>query len=91
MYSNLEPTDKITKFDDSFKLFLDEIKAWDGFEKYVPKFEALFENYIDKLAGVYGLSSSGYNVLAHGDLHIKNLMYKKDKEGDIEDVIFVSF
>lgn len=75
-------------FDDTLKVFVKEIKTWEGFEEYVPKFEELIENNLVRLQKIYAPNEE-YNVLNHGDHHTKNLLFKKI-DGQINEVAFVS-
>lgn len=75
-------------FDQTLKVFAEEIKTWEGFEDYVPKFEELVNTNFDRLKELYE-PNKNYNVLNHGDHHTKNLLFKKS-DGQIEDVVFVS-
>lgn len=73
-------------------LFIDEIKTWDGFEMITEKLENFvgkFEANGEKVFQTNG-STDGFNVLNHGDFHIKNMVFKKDSGGKLSDVLFVS-
>jgi hypothetical protein len=59
----------------------------------LPKLEHLIENI-----GAIGVKSytqnpkgCGFNVLNHGDFHLRNILIKRDAEQRIENVSFVSF
>lgn len=47
------------------------------------------ETYFEKCKTLYN-PSGNYNVLNHGDHHLKNLMFKIEN-GIVKDVCFVSF
>lgn len=72
-------------------LFIDEIKTWDGFEMIAEKMENLVGRFEVNGEKVYltNCSDDGYNVLNHGDFHYNNMVFKKDSEGKLSDVLFV--
>lgn len=89
---NLKSRDGINFMKNNMNLFIDEIKTWDGFEMIAEKMEGVvkrFETSGEKVYQVNG-SADGFNVLNHGDFHINNLMFKKDSDGKMSDVLFVS-
>ena len=73
-------------------LFADEVETWPGYEEYVPRLRKFNANFMDRAAQCYKLNkpSDGYNVLNHGDFHIKNLLFKHSAEEKLEDMYFVS-
>ena len=81
-----------TIFGDSIELFTEEVKTWPGYEKYVPKLENLRRTFREKGIKTYSPNKAGfgYNVLNHGDFHIKNLMFQEDEDEGSE-FIFVCF
>lgn len=77
----------------NMELFAEEVKSWEGFEMIAEKVEGLIEKFEEKGDKVYraNASSDGYNVLNHGDFHFNNMVFKKDADGKLSDVLFVSF
>ena len=72
-------------------LFIDEIKSWEGNELVVEKLEVTVEKFKELGKKIYQPNKGdGLNVLNHGDFHINNMLFKKDSEGKIGDVLFVS-
>lgn len=70
--------------------FLDELRTWEGFEKYEEKVKKLFENH--NLKGRKTFSpSSGYNVLNHGDFHAKNMMFKNMFNSKEAEILLIDF
>lgn len=70
--------------------FTEVLASWEGYEEYVDKFKAFRESFIEKGKQFYKPDANGYNVLNHGDFHVKNLMFKKN--GDkIEDFFILDF
>lgn len=77
----------------NMELFAEEVKSWEGFEMIAEKVEGLIEKFEEKGDKVYRANASGdgYNVLNHGDFHFNNMVFKKDADGKLSDVLFVSF
>lgn len=76
----------------NMSLFIDEIKEWAGYELITEKLEKLLPRFSELGNKVFkaNTGNDGYNVLNHGDLSFKNMVFKKDNEGKMSDVIFVS-
>lgn len=72
--------------------FADVVAEWEGFEHYGPHLEALKTNYLSKVLRTYkpNRNEFGFNVLNHADFHVRNVLFKKDDAGKIEDFKFVS-
>ena len=69
-----------------------EIQTWSGYEELAQK----IIDYIPILPDIMMKHmkrdySPFYNVLNHGDFHIRNLMFKKTDEGELSEVIFLDF
>lgn len=78
---------------DNFQFLAAKMKLWPGYEIIAEKIEALKPKFLEK-----GLKSTspnkpgeGYNVLNHGDFHAKNLMFKKDEQNNINEVLLIDF
>lgn len=80
-------------FGRSLEGFADAVREWEGFERYVPYLEAFKKSFLGKVLKTYKANRSefGFNVLNHADFHLRNLLFKKNVEGTIEDFYFVSF
>lgn len=65
---------------------------WSGFEKIHEKLKSLPEKLVTRVCATYQEKCRGwgFNVLNHGDFHIRNLMFKR-KNGNVEDVKFLDF
>lgn len=66
------------------------LTSWGGYEEYVEKLKVYRNTFLEKGQKLYEPDANGYNVLNHGDFHIKNLMFKK-AEDKIEDLCFLDF
>lgn len=79
-------------FGQGLEAFIDVAKDWEGFEKFIPKLESFKETYLSKGLKTYTANRTefGYNVLNHADFHLKNMLFKKNADGAIEDFYFVS-
>jgi thiamine kinase-like enzyme len=90
---NLRSRDAINFMYHNLNLFIDEVRTWDGFEVITEKLESTAEKFENLGRKIYEPSSSshdGFNVLNHGDFHFNNMLFKKNEEGKISDVLFVS-
>uniref|UniRef100_A0A1L8DZ13 Putative ecdysteroid kinase n=1 Tax=Nyssomyia neivai TaxID=330878 RepID=A0A1L8DZ13_9DIPT len=69
------------------------IKEWPGFEEVAEKMEKVGPVFLKKLRKSYiaNKPNNGYNVLNHGDFHIKNLLFRNDENDDIQDISFIDF
>ncbi|XP_055605521.1 uncharacterized protein LOC129753700 [Uranotaenia lowii] len=66
-------------------------QQWPGFEQYTEKLEKLKHPIFEQLKVVYTPDpTSSWNVLNHGDLHYKNMMFKIN-EGVTEDIMLLDF
>lgn len=80
-------------FDQSLEAFIDVAKEWDGCEKYIPNLEKYKNKYLSKAMKSYtpNRTEFGYNVLNHADFHLKNMLFRKNASGAIDDFYFVNF
>lgn len=80
---------------DGFKSFIEMLKRNPEFEIYVPKFEKLLANDpIKQGQKMFRAAANGAEslfVLNHGDYHIKNCMFTKKVNSEIDDVMLVDF
>lgn len=76
---------------ESIDAFTDVLESWGDYEEYVKKIKIFRDNFIENGKRLYEPDVDGYNVLNHGDFHIKNLLFKKDGENKIEDFYLMDF
>ncbi|SPP84320.1 uncharacterized protein LOC117585912 isoform X1 [Drosophila guanche] len=78
----------------NFIAMLDQVP---DLKKYKPHFEKIKDNYLDRTRAVMteyrtDPKSDEPYVLAHGDFHLRNMMFRHNKEtGAFEDVMLVDF
>lgn len=66
-------------------------RGWPGYESYGDRLDALKETILDKLHHIYELKDSNLiNVLNHGDLHSKNMMFKIE-DGVTKDILLLDY
>ena len=72
--------------------FIDVAKTWKEFEKFTPNLEAFQKVWLEQATKTYTTATNefAYNVLNHADFHLKNLMFKKNVDGIVEDFYIVS-
>uniref|UniRef100_A0A1B0C983 Putative ecdysteroid kinase n=1 Tax=Lutzomyia longipalpis TaxID=7200 RepID=A0A1B0C983_LUTLO len=76
-------------FENTMKI--DDIKTWPGYEEIGEKIGALEKTFTKNLFKVYEPNPEpGFNVLCHGDFHIRNMMFIKNKD-DLEKTMFLDF
>lgn len=68
------------------------MKTWPGYEEIGVRAEKFVPTMVDKMFDLVNKDQSHlFNVLNHGDFHIRNLMFKKSLDGRLSDVIFLDF
>ena len=72
-----------------FGVFAEILSCW-GLKDVAEKYRALIPNLFEKALEVSKRNPRGYNVLNHGDFHLKNVLLKKDAQGKVEDIRMVS-
>ncbi|XP_063696922.1 uncharacterized protein LOC134827942 isoform X2 [Culicoides brevitarsis] len=71
---------------------LEQMKTWQGYEKYVTKMEKLREKFTMQTRETLKKSNILPNVLNHGDLWVNNMMFKYNKETrKPEDLVLIDF
>lgn len=78
-------------FDGMLNAFMDQIRTWPGYEKYVEKLEKVRTWLPKEWMNVYGETKYPIRVLAHGDLWCNNMMFKYDEENIPTDLVLVNF
>ncbi|KAG5674474.1 hypothetical protein PVAND_004443 [Polypedilum vanderplanki] len=79
---------------DTIKAFREVVAEWgEEFEDYVPKVEKLIKDIevIGKKSYTANSKGCGFNVLNHGDLHLRNILIKDDSEQRMESFYFVDY
>jgi len=77
--------------------FLEMLDKVPELTKYKPYFEKIKENYIQRMSEIMleyrsNPQANRYYVLCHGDFHIRNMLFKNNKEtGAPDDVMLVDF
>ncbi len=79
-----------TFLNEPFDVLCDVLASWGGMDEYVVKLKQFRENYITMGKRLYEPDPNGYNVLNHGDFHIKNLLFKLNGDA-IEDFYFLDY
>lgn len=68
------------------------VEQWPGMEEIGAKIQKSPEKIFENFAKSYTKRNTwGFNVLNHGDFHIRNMMFKKNGQGSIEDVTFLDY
>lgn len=95
-YESIFKADKMrplfTELTRNVRILCDKVKTWPGFEVIGGKIEKIYESLFDMYVACYTTSNTeGFSVLNHGDFHIRNLMFKKNDQGDLNAVLFLDF
>ena len=79
-------------YKDSFQAFVQVVATWEGFEDFVPKIEYFAENLkkLGKESFVANKPNYGFNVLNHGDFHMRNILVQLNPEKYIDSFLFVA-
>lgn len=79
----------------SLRGFAEVMTEWGGvFKSFAPAMENFASTFVGKVLATYtpNRSGFGFNVLNHGDFHIRNLLFKtNENDGKIDDMRFVSY
>lgn len=74
------------------QIIIEQTKTWGGFEDIHEKLKRNQSKILDNLFAVHKRDRGwGYNVLNHGDFHIRNMMFKRGSDGRVEEVKFLDF
>lgn len=78
--------------DQAFSAFVDVAKTWNEFEKFVPSLESFKNTYTSRVAETYSVNRTkfAFNVVNHADFHLKNILFRKNADGAIDDLYIVS-
>ena len=78
-------------FRDGIRVFREIVEEWEGYEEYLPKLDNLIANIgeIGSKCYVPNRTECGFNVLNHGDFHLRNIIVKANEEHRIEHFYFV--
>lgn len=89
MFENKATADLI--FGTSLNGFANVVATWEGYENYGPHLDAFKTAYLSKLLKSFkpNRSEFGYNVLNHADFHVRNMLFKKDADDNIQEFYFV--
>lgn len=81
-------------FSDAMRAFREVAATLDDFKAYLPKIDNLIENFceVGRRCYVKNAPGNGFNVLNHGDFHLRNLLGKFNGESQrLEKFQFVNF
>ncbi|XP_055695949.1 uncharacterized protein LOC129797409 [Lutzomyia longipalpis] len=83
--------EKLKVFTEGFTYLADEVKNWPGYEAIAEKLATQNVTFMEKLIQLYQPNQEPkFNVLCHGDFHIKNMMFIKNGQ-DIDKTMFLDF
>lgn len=87
--------EKIDFFASGIKTFIKNVlSADDELKTYIPYFEEVDKTFMKscfEMGNAYKRGDKAIFVLNHGDFHCKNMMFKHNKAGKLEDLILVDF
>lgn len=76
---------------ESVEAFTEVLADWGGYDDYVDRLKTYRENLIDLGKRLYEPDVNGYNVLNHGDFHVKNLLFQKSDDDKIREFFMMDF
>lgn len=76
---------------DVLQPFQEVLETWDGCQHFIPKIDHLIQNIAEIGHDCYTANKTGkgYNVLNHGDFHLRNTMAKLNSENRLDNFYFV--
>lgn len=80
-------------YSDGIRAFREAVAGFQGYEEYLPKIDYLIANIgeVGRQCYVKNAPGEGYNVLNHGDFHLRNLLTKfNSASGRLERLQFVN-
>lgn len=90
MFHFEDPMIRETFLNEPIDVLCDVLTSWGGLDEYVVKLKEFREKYIEMGKRLYEPDPNGFNVLNHGDFHIKNLLFKMNDDA-IEDFYFLDY
>lgn len=69
----------------------EEVKSWQGYEKYGSKLVTVSERLIQQAVSVYNKKPGQINVLNHGDCWTANMLFKYNDIGKVADACLIDF
>ncbi|XP_070489867.1 uncharacterized protein [Chironomus tepperi] len=80
-------------FDKPLRIFIEVLSSWIGYEKYVEPLKAFRKNFASLGLKSYKphKGSTTINVLNHGDFHSRNVLFRRDMDGTLSDMIMLDF
>ncbi|XP_055605520.1 uncharacterized protein LOC129753699 [Uranotaenia lowii] len=88
---NMPPGNFAKIWVNNFAILADVCEKWPGYEQYPEKLREIRHHIMKKMNQTYTASESSlYQVLNHGDLHCKNMMFKIE-EGETKDILLIDY
>ncbi|XP_070497822.1 uncharacterized protein [Chironomus tepperi] len=78
-------------YDMGLEGFTDVASTKPALRKYVEKLRKFHSEFRHRVGDSYRPSQDGINVLCHNDFHLKNLLFKCDGSGGIEDFCMIDY
>lgn len=78
-------------YSSSVKVFQEVLETWDGYQEYIPKIQTFMQQIgeIGRKSQTANKPNNGYNVLNHGDFHLRNILVKLDSQNRLQQFNFV--
>ena len=74
----------------NFAMLSEVVADWPGYETIAEKISNLKDSIFDRIVELCATNiDNPYNLLVHGDFHLKNMMFKFDDNDKIKEFIFV--
>ncbi|XP_011705477.1 PREDICTED: uncharacterized protein LOC105460678 [Wasmannia auropunctata] len=91
LFNNQNPSETKDFFNRGTKALSEEIVNWPEVKKYSEKIAKLSDHIYQIATDAAKLSENEFNVINHGDSHLKNMLFKYDNDSNPTDQIFVDF